>query len=153
MGVSARSHASEATRKRDLLFRVIIQIGDDLTEFVLGDFAFFAFDEEIVVADVGHEVRHVDEVVDLAVDVGDGRLIGRVPPFIVNDVLEGMLALFQIVYVGEVVAGPMHGDLTLPVVERAGDVHVFAAMFPFEDSRNEFTVRILAQRYWRRIRR
>lgn len=144
-------HTQQRQGEMFLLFRVIIQVGDNLTEFVFGDFAFFAFDEEIVVADVGHKVGHVDEVVDLAVDVGDGRLVGRMPPFIVHDELEGMLTLFQIVYVREVVARSVHGDLTLPVVERAGDVHVLAAVFPFEDSRNKFTIWILAQRHWGRI--
>ena len=45
------------------------------------------------------EVGDVDEVVDAALDVGDGRLVGREAPLVVDDELVRVLALAQVVHV------------------------------------------------------
>jgi len=91
------------------------------------------FGLEFLVARVGLEIGDVDEVVDPAFDVGDGGLIGGEAPFVVDDEFERVLPAFEVVDVGEVVTGAVHGDLSRPSVEGAGDVDVAAAVLPPED--------------------
>ncbi len=92
------------------------------------------------VAGIRLELRHVDEVVDAAVNVRDGGLIGREAPLVVDDEFEGVLAALEVVDVGEVVPGAVHGYLPRPVVECSGDVDVPPAVLPPEDRGDDVVV-------------
>jgi hypothetical protein len=61
-------------RQHRRFLRVLVHIGDNLTKVRIRDFPFFAFFEEAVVTHVGHELAHVDEVIDAAFHVCHSRL-------------------------------------------------------------------------------
>mmetsp|Transcript_6143 Transcript_6143/g.14423 ORF Transcript_6143/g.14423 Transcript_6143/m.14423 type:complete len:350 (-) Transcript_6143:2-1051(-) len=129
---------AQVRRQGRRLLRVFLEFRTHLREYLVLDDRLFVRIQEVVVAGVGLlEVAHVDKVVDTTLDVGHCRLIGSEAPLVIDDELERVLALLQVVDIRKVVAAPVHLDLLLPVVERARDIHLSAAVLPSEHRRHE----------------
>mmetsp|Transcript_27095 Transcript_27095/g.58769 ORF Transcript_27095/g.58769 Transcript_27095/m.58769 type:complete len:265 (+) Transcript_27095:292-1086(+) len=100
---------------------------------------------KVSISDVGLEVGNVNEVVDPTLNVGHGGLIGGEAPLVVHNELEGMLPPLEVVDVGEVIAGAVHGDLTGPAVERSRYVNLPPPVLPAEDRGDGIVVVELGQ--------
>mmetsp|Transcript_27911 Transcript_27911/g.66471 ORF Transcript_27911/g.66471 Transcript_27911/m.66471 type:complete len:249 (+) Transcript_27911:2103-2849(+) len=85
---------------------------------------------ELLVATVGLEFGDVNEVIDPPLDVGNGGLVRRESPLVVDDELERVLAALEIVNVGEVVTAAVHRYLPRPAIECPGYVHISPSVLP-----------------------
>mmetsp|Transcript_31336 Transcript_31336/g.72131 ORF Transcript_31336/g.72131 Transcript_31336/m.72131 type:complete len:262 (-) Transcript_31336:155-940(-) len=91
---------------------------------------------KVLVARVGLEFRHVNEIVDSTFDIRHRRLIGSKTPFIIHNKLEGMFASLEIMNIGKVISRSMHGNLSTPSIEGSRNVHLSSSVLPTKDRGN-----------------